>query len=142
MKPCELPFSEHTLERHRYGPELTKIHSIPDLPPFEPSTALTIKEACNANLVTSGRARKLNSAQVQRWATRGCRIVKNAPLYAFPSIRSGRERITCKPWCAAWEAWVLRVRLEEARRVTEIVTRYGRLTAPPENPTPPKPPRK
>lgn len=93
---------------------------VPNLPPFDGTKTLTLREACNDGLVRSSKGGRLNATLLREWCTRGCRIVKGGGLYIFPSIKGERERLTCISWCLAWEKWVATVREEEARRQARV----------------------
>jgi hypothetical protein len=90
---------------------------IPDLPPFDDRTECDLRDAIPL------LPKRMSADQLQRWATRGCRIVANRPKYLFPTLKTGRERITCAAWVDAWTEWVQRVRAEETRRVRDVFER-------------------
>lgn len=101
--------------------------TVPDLPPFDEENPLTLRQACNLGLVNAGRGGRMNAQQLQRWATRGVRVVPNGPAYLFPTVKGARERLTCAAWCRAWCQWVGRVKASEARRQLEVWERCRRV---------------
>jgi hypothetical protein len=95
---------------------------IPDLPPFDVAAILTLAEAIGAGLVKAPRGGRPSQELLQRWCTRGCRIVPDRPKYLFPSIKQTHERWTCRAWCEAFQAFAERLRADHTRRQVEMFT--------------------
>ncbi len=68
------------------------------------------------NRKTTFAGRRLDASQLQRWATRGCRLVADGPHYLFPSIRGSRERLTCRSWAVRWASFVALTQQQDADR--------------------------
>lgn len=96
---------------------------LPDLPPFDDQTILTLAEAIAEKCVLSPRGKMLETDTLQRWCTRGCRIVPDRPKYLFPSVKQTHERWTCKAWCEAFQAFASRLRADYTRRQVEMFQR-------------------
>lgn len=108
---------------------MSKAKSIPDLTPFDHAAAITLRQACNLGLVTAGKGDRLNHQQLQRWATRGFRPIPGTDAYLFPTIKTGRERLTCRAWCEAWCQWVGKVRAAAVRSQVETWERCKRAAS-------------
>ena len=91
--------------------------TVPDLPEWDETSRMELRTAAHS---LPGRP---DWKLVRAWSTRGCRVVDDRDLYAFPSMKVGGRRYTCRPWLEAWAAFVARLRADHARRQVERVER-------------------
>ena len=89
---------------------------IPDLPEYDGTKAMTLRQAVDAGLVDPPPGRGLNPEQLGRWCRKGVSLARGGPRYRFPAFRGAKELLTTPAWCRAWREFVARVQAEDARR--------------------------
>ena len=95
--------------------------TIPNCPPHTDADSITLREARDRGYVTHNGGR-VDLMTLRRWCSKGCRILAGGQLYLFPSVRSGRERLTTRARCEAWTRFVEQLRGEAARAQAETLS--------------------